>query len=149
LFISFILILLSPSLTFARAFDFKSAGFGTYVRGEYGLSQRGDASFSDSSGTSVSFDLSRSTNAGGEFGVLWAGEKSTFRLSAEVLIPKHLSDVVGSSSSVTKYDDLDSKVTVFLPQANLDFVVKSFAESRLLYSVGGGSLSPRHKMRIS
>lgn len=129
---------LCASTASAKVFDFKSAGFGTFFRGEYGLSQRGDASFADSSGTSVFFDTSRSSNAGGEFGLLWADERTTFRISAEVLIPKRLSGVSGSSSSGTKYYDLDSKVTVFIPQANLEFIVMAMPESRILYSIGGG-----------
>jgi hypothetical protein len=134
----FIFILAFAPTVFARQFDFKSAGFGTYFRGEYGLAVRGDASFADSSGANVSFDSSRTSNAGGEFGLMWGGEKTTFRLSAEILYPRHLSDVIGSSAGGTKYYDLDSKVTVFIPQANLDFVFKSFAESLFFYSIGGG-----------
>lgn len=134
-----LLAMLAPSVATARQFDFKSAGFGTYVRGEYGLATRGDASFADSSGANVSFSGSRSTTAGGEFGFLFAGEKSTFRLSAEVLLPKRLAGLEGTSSGGgVKYFDLDSKVTVITPQANLDFVVQPFAESRILASVGGG-----------
>lgn len=131
-----VLILFSLSAS-ARDLDFKSAGFGTYFRGEYGLAQRGDASFADSSGTGVSFSGTRTTNAGGEFGLLWTSEKTVFRIATQVLFPKHLS-LTGSSSDGTPYYDLDSKVTAFIPEAFLDFVVLPMGDSRVMVSIGGG-----------
>jgi len=134
LLLAFILV---GSTAHALQFDLKNAGFGTYIRGEYGLAVRGDASYADSSGTNVTFDGTRSSNAGGEFGLLWSGQKTIFRVSTEVLLPKHLAGITGGVSG-TPYFEMDSKVQAIMPQANLDFVVKPFAESRILFSVGGG-----------
>lgn len=135
--LAFLLISACSSLAAAREFSLKDAGVGTYIRGEYGLPQRGDASFADSSGAGVSFDVSRSSNAGGEFGVLFASERFIFRVSAEVLLPKSLTGVNGSSGGTNVYA-LDSKVTAFLPQANIDLFLKKWPESRLFLSAGGG-----------
>ena len=131
------LLFFSGSWAIATPFDLKNAGFGTYFRGEYGLAVRGDASYADSSGTGVTFDGTRTSNAGGEFGLVWSGDKTIFRLSCEVLLPKRLSGITGGVGA-TPYTELDSKVTAVLPQAALDFVVRTFPSSRLLASVGGG-----------
>ena len=131
-FISF-----SATSSFAMQFDFKSAGAGTYFRGEYGLAQKGGASFEQSSGTGVSFDQSRTTNAAIEFGLLFRAGKSILRVSAVGLIPKSLSGVVGSVGGTSKYT-LDSKVFAVIPQATLDLLVKQWAESRFMISLGGG-----------
>jgi hypothetical protein len=125
------------SNAFALQFDMKNAGFGTYIRGEYGLAVRGDASYADSSGSGVSFDGTRASNAGGEFGLAWSGPKTVFRVSCGLLLPQRLSGLLGGSNG-TDYEELDSKVTVILPQVGVDFVVKAFPASRILVSVGGG-----------
>ena len=121
----------------ASEFTFKTAGFGTYVHGEYGLAQRGNASFENSSGNGISFDQSRTANLGGEFGLLFAGEKSIFRVSLELLTGKSLNGVVGSSGGASKFT-FDSKVLAFIPEVSMDFVAKQFPESRVLISLGGG-----------
>jgi hypothetical protein len=130
-----IFMLSSPA--FATQFDIKHAGFGTFIRGEYGLAVRGDASYADSSGTGVSFDGTRSSNAGGEFGLVWSGEKSIFHVSCEVLLPKRLAGITGGVNG-TDYEELDTKVTAILPQVGMDFIVRAFPASRLLASIGGG-----------
>ena len=131
------LVLLLACRAHAYQFDIKNAGFGTYIRGEYGLAQRGDASYADSSGTGVSFDGTRASEAGGEFGLLWSGPTTVFRVSTAVLLPKHLAGITGGVNGTPHYE-MDSKVTVILPQVNLDFVMKVYPESRVLVSVGGG-----------
>ncbi len=130
-------ILVFTSAAGARQFTFNEAGFGTFIRGEYGLAQNGNASFADSSGVGVSFDSSRTANTGGEFGLLFGGDHAVVRLSGAVLLPKTLTGVNGSSNG-TNYYSLDTKVTAFLPQANVDFFVKKWPESRLIVSAGGG-----------
>ncbi len=130
-------LFLMGSSAHALQFDLKNAGFGTYIRGEYGLAVRGDASYADSSGADVTFDGTRTSNAGGEFGVLWSGQKTVFRISTELLLPKSMTGITGGVSG-TPYFTLDSKVTGIVPQANLDFIVKPLAESRILVSIGGG-----------
>ncbi len=137
---SWLLALLMLSPAFAAQFDIKNPGFGTYIRGEYGLAVRGDASYADSSGSGVSFDGTRSSNAGGEFGLVWAGGASAFHVSCEVLLPKRLAGVTGGVNG-TPYTELDSKVTVILPQVGLDYVIRAYPESRLLVSAQLGYAS--------
>lgn len=129
---------LGASVAQAREFTFTDVGFGTYIRGEIGTVQRGNASFADSSGSNVSFDLSRSSSAGGEFGLFWASSRSVFRGSVQALIPKSLSGVKGSGAGGTQLYTLDSKVLAVVPQANLDLFLKQWASSRFLLSFGGG-----------
>jgi hypothetical protein len=135
--LQFVFVLLAGSHAAAMQFDLKNAGFGTFFRGEYGLAVRGDASYADSSGTGVTFDGTRTSNAGGEFGFVWSGEKSIFHLSCEVLLPKRLSGITGGVGA-TPYSELDTKVTAVLPQAGLDFIVRAFPASRILASFTGG-----------
>ena len=74
----------------ARAFTFKEGAVGTYVRGEYGLMQKGDASYANSGGAGVTYDQTRTSEVGGEFGIFFASERSVIRISGAALLPRTL-----------------------------------------------------------
>lgn len=132
-------VLATPVKSWARKFDFKSESVATYFKGSYGPSQVRDAAFGDSSGASTSFDKNVTTNAGAEFGFLVASERLNLRLGAEILLPRHLSDVKGSSDTTgTELFSLDTKTSALIPTVFIDAVLSSTPTSKAFLSTGLG-----------
>lgn len=120
----------------ARVFDFKSEHMATYFRGSYGPSQVGDGAFALSSGTTNTFDRKVQSNYSGEFGILFSLSRFNLRIGAELLSPREISDVVGTSAAGVEQFSLDTKILALIPHAALEFALLQSNTAKLL--VGGG-----------
>lgn len=120
----------------AKIFDFKNPSYGVFIGGTYGPSIASDSAYAGSSGNGVSFNEKELVNYSAEFGFLASTQKLNFKIYAEYLFPKHLSDITGSSGSGTALYNLDSQVTVLIPSVAIEYALKSTSTWRWL--LGGG-----------
>lgn len=132
-----LVFLLLPSFAQARVFDFKNESFATYLKGTFGSSEVGETPFNESSGTSTkSFSGGITSNSSGEFGVLLGFGRLTLRLAAELLMPKHISDVKGYNAGEAELFNLETKVSAITPMAYIDLNLIEGSTSRIF--AGGG-----------
>ncbi len=135
LLITVFAIIFTSSLE-ARVFDFKNSSFGAFVGGSYGPSVAADMAYAGSSGSGVGFDQTEQSNYSGEFGFLASTKQFNFKVYAEYLFPKHLSNVTGSNAAGTSLYNLDTSVSALIPTAVVEFAIKTGTTWRWL--VGGG-----------
>ena len=133
-----IILLFAFSKAEAKIFDFKNASYGAFVGGTYGPSQASDMAYGGSSGDKVNFDQKEQSNYSAEFGFIASHQKVNFKLYAEYLFPKHLTNVTGSNASGTSVYNLDTQVTALIPTAALEYAIKSGNTWRWLVAGGYG-----------
>ncbi len=119
----------------AKIFDFKNASYGAYVGGTYGPSSANDMAYAGADQQS-SFDMKAQSNYSAEFGFLASTRRFNFKVFAEYLFPKHLTNVTASNSSGTAVYNLDTDVTVVIPGGGIEYAMKVGNTWRWL--LGGG-----------
>lgn len=123
-------------LSQARRFDMKTENFATYFGGSFGPSNLSDGAFSLSGGTDVTTDRIVRSNYSGEIGFTLTSNSGGLRFSGEYLLGQTLTGVVGTHSSGTKYYDLNSKISAFVPMVLAEAPIWKGLESRAM--IGGG-----------
>ncbi len=119
----------------SKIFDFKNPSYGAFVGGTYGPSIAQDSAYGGSGGNGVTYDTKEESNYSAEFGFLASTKKLNFKIYAEYLFPKHLTNITGRSGSTALYN-LDSDVSVLIPSVALEYAIKSTNSWRWL--LGGG-----------
>lgn len=132
------LLLLASQPAFARRFEFKDVTLGTYFKGTYGPSQVLDSPYGKSSGTGTTFDKKIETNYSGEFGVALAADAFTLRFAAELLMPRHLTDVKGQDAAGAELFNLDTNTSALIPWAYLDINLLNGSIGKLYAGAGAG-----------
>jgi hypothetical protein len=136
--ICFLSILFWSAFGQARVFNIKEETIATSVKGAWAPSSVLQSHFEDTSGTNITIDDSVNFNLGGEIGLVFTGSRAAFRLGLESIHPNPIEAKSGTNLSGLEMYSFNSDISVMLPKADIDFVLRSGDTWRIFFSLGGG-----------
>lgn len=126
----------------ARVFNFKDSNLAPYLRVTGALSSLHKSAFENSSSVNTSIDGSSRFAYSGELGFMFGlSSDMNFRLGAELIQHRPVTEASGLSPSGAERFKLDSSVSVFNPNATLEMVFKPGPTMRYFLSAGVGLAS--------
>ena len=129
----------TPSVSWARVFNFKNEYLASYLRATGGTSAAGSDAFSIAGGTDTVYADEVAYNFSGEIGFLLRfKDRVTVRVGMEVLQTKPLNEISGKNPSGVNRFLLTSKVLVLQPVATIEVNLAPNPESRFYFFAGAG-----------
>ena len=128
-----------PLSSVAKVFSFKKTTFGTYFKGNYGLSTLGDDIYDSGAGADTNFTESPGYILGGEVGVLIRAGYVGFRAGVNIVAPQAMTDMEGKNSAGTVLMTVDSNVTSVLPSIHMEIYPYKTDSTSLAITAGVGS----------
>lgn len=122
----------------ARVFDINNESIATTVKGAWAPSSILQSHFEDTSGINITIEDAVNFNLGGEIGLVFTAPKAAFRLALESIHPNPIENKEGINLSSQIMYTFNSDVSVLLPKADIDFVLRSGNTWRIFLSLGGG-----------
>ena len=130
-------LILVPCLVQARVFNIDKQDSGTYIKGNYGLTNVGRDAYTRSSGGQTQFSEEPNFNWGGEVGFVFPKKDYNIRLGFEVVHPQKVS-ASGSNSAGSKLLTVESSIYGAFPVLHIEYFGLKSAFGRGYFSLGGG-----------